>query len=102
MNELEKMLLGAILKQAVKEKDTDKEQKKEAVKQAVEVLEKAGLNFAVLTSSENTDYVATNVKGSSLDLFVMLNELFEEMHKSDLECIKSIVCAEINARGEED
>lgn len=102
MNELEKMLLGAILKQTGKEKDTDKEQKNEAVKQAVEVLEKAGLNFAVLTSSANTDYVSTNVKVPPLDLFVMLNELFEKMNKNDLECIKTIVCAEINSRDKED
>lgn len=102
MNELEKMLLATILKQGVKKEDTNKEQKKEAVKQAGEVLKKAGLDFAVLASSENTDYVATNVKASSLDLFVMLNELFEGMHKNDLECIKSIVCAEINARDKED
>ena len=85
MNELEKMLLAAILKQGVKEEDTNKEQKKEAVKQAGEVLKKANLDFAVLA-----------------DLFVMLNELFEAIHKSDLECIKSIVCAEINARDKED
>ncbi|WP_304652268.1 hypothetical protein [uncultured Ligilactobacillus sp.] len=102
MNELEKMLLAAILKQGVKEEDTNKEQKKEAVKQAGEVLKKADLDFAVLASSENTDYVATNVKASSLGLFVMLNELFENMHKNDLECIKSIVYAEINSRDKED
>ena len=102
MNELEKMLLAAILKQGVKKEDTKKEQKEEAVKQAREALEKAGLNYVVLVLSENTDYVATNAKGSSFDLFVMLNELFEAIHKSDLECIKSIVCAEINARDKED
>ena len=95
MNELEKMLLAAILKQGVKEEDTNKEQKKEAVK-------KANLDFAVLALSANTDYVATNVEASSLDLFVMLNELFENMHKNDLECIKSIVYAEINSRDKED
>lgn len=56
----------------------------------------------LLNLSENTDYVDTNVDASSLELFVMLNELFETMHKSDLECIESIVCAEINARDKED
>lgn len=34
MNELEKMLLAAILKQGVKEEDTNKEQKKEAEKRS--------------------------------------------------------------------
>ena len=70
--------------------------------QSGEVLKKAGLDFAVLALSANTDYVATNVEASSLDLFVMLNELFENMHKNDLECIKSIVYAEINSRDKED
>lgn len=102
MNELEKTLLAAILKQEVKEEDTNKDHKEEAVKQAGEALKKANLDFAVLASSANTDYVATNVEASPLDLFVMLNELFEAMHKSDLECVKYIVCAEINARDKED
>ena len=102
MNELEKTLLAAILKQGVKEEDTNKDHKKEAIKQAGEVLKKANLDFAVLALSENTDYVATNVEASPLDLFVMLNELFEAMHKSDLECVKYIVCAEIDARDKED
>ncbi|WP_153551051.1 hypothetical protein [Ligilactobacillus murinus] len=59
MNELEKMLLAAILKQGVKEEDTNKEQKKEAVKQAGEVLKKANLDFAVLALSANTGGLLT-------------------------------------------
>lgn len=102
MNELEKMLLAAILKQSVKKEDTKKEQKEEAVKQACELLKKVDLNFAVLALSPNTDFTATCLIATPIDLFVMLNELFEKLPKDALDCVKDIVCAEINARDKED
>ncbi|AWZ37937.1 hypothetical protein [Ligilactobacillus murinus] len=104
MNELEKMLLAAILKQSVKKEDTKKEQKEEAeaVKRACELLKKVDLNFAVLTLSPNTDFTATCLIATPIDLFVMLNELFEKLPKDALDCVKDIVCAEINARDKED
>lgn len=100
MNELEKVLLRAILVEEAKKDSTDAEKKE--VDKAKKILTEAGLNFILLATKSNEGFLTTVTDVDSVDLLLMLDDLFEELKKSDLIVIQALVSSILRDREGDD